>query len=77
MAGFDWAKPANVYVASVAVLWVLFVGVIAARYVALRLATGAATSGATPAALLATDGAIAATSSGPWPGSLLAEAAGR
>ncbi len=57
MAGFDWAKPENVYVANVAVLWVLFVGVIAA--------------------LLAADGAIAATASGPWPGSPLAEAAGR
>lgn len=125
MAGFDWAKPANVYVAGVAVLWVLFVGVIAALYVAFRLVTGAATSGAPPAALLAAGGAIAAalgrwllghakrwaaecraprdvirvlgfwslgeiavvtllvvtigaaTSSGPWPESLLAEAAGR
>lgn len=60
MGGFDWAKPASVYVAGVAVLWVLFVGVIAALYVALRLATGTAASGLTLAAFLAADGAIAA-----------------
>lgn len=60
MGGFDWARPASVYVAGVAVLWVLFVGVIAALYVALRLTTGTATSGMTLAAFLAADGAIAA-----------------
>ena len=44
MSQFDWAKPASVYAAGVGALWVLFVGVIAALYVTLRLATGAAFS---------------------------------
>lgn len=60
MSQFDWAKPASVYAAGVGALWVLFVGVIAALYVTLRLATGAAFSGVTLAAFLAADGAIAA-----------------
>lgn len=59
MSRIDWAKPANVYVAGVAVLWVVFVGLIAALYVALRLATGTAASGATLVAFLGADAAIA------------------